>query len=344
MQIPSKPLDIDNTEFLSKGLYCNLPSEANGILCSVASDPNKAEPGEWRPRRWRYGMPCRLPHAANNYAAISSFRNASDGTARRHTELFVAAHALMVDDLVEKVDFDMIVKAAMPSAIMRTSPKSYQGWYFLDEPFYNAAMMRSAIAQFITKRLLGSDPGMAGINRVGRIIGTNTKQKYGPGGFATHFVWFEPDCRYSMRQLCRAFGLIYSEIDPRIAELRRRQRNVISNEAVLDHRVEDFNVIVEWAEGHGLFKARGFNAGGWREISCPWRDLHSDRADTGAAIASPSEENGYYGGFQCHHGHCIDRTWSDFSEWVANAAFEEVAEQTARFVAGQRHIRVNPKL
>lgn len=317
--LPTEALDTDNSDFINAALR-GLRKDENGIACSVSSDPNAAQPGEWKPIRCRPGVPLRLVRRNNNYLSVSSFRNAEDGSPRRRTDLFSRGFMLMIDDLVQKVPYELVASKLAPSAVMRTSPNSYQAWLFFDKPIESRELMSSIIKQFISKQLLNNDPGMAGVNRVGRLIGRNTKQKYGPNGFDTHFVIFEPERRYSPKAICEAFGLEYAAnpVDPVIARARARLHEKLNEQARDDHRAADFNSIVQWMESIDGFKARQFNQGGWREISCPWIDTHTDRANTGAALGEPNVHNGFYGAFECHHGHCRERTFREFADWAAN--------------------------
>jgi hypothetical protein len=68
--------------------------------------------------------------------------------------------------------------------------------------------------------------------------------------------------------------------------------------------------------------------GPWHSITCPWVNEHTDRADSGTAIADPSPDNNFAGGFQCHHGHCEGRTMSDMWLWVR--CLSEILERKHR--------------
>jgi hypothetical protein len=79
-----------------------------------------------------------------------------------------------------------------------------------------------------------------------------------------------------------------------------------------------------WLKSHGMLKRENFNLAGWIDMQCPWISDHTGGADSGAAIAKPNDENGYYGGFQCHHGHCVDKGWRELTEWVTEQQVEEL--------------------
>ena len=78
------------------------------------------------------------------------------------------------------------------------------------------------------------------------------------------------------------------------------------------------------------FKRPEPDPSGWIEMRCPWVDEHTAGADTGAAIREPAEENGYYGAFRCHHGHCADRGWADLTDLIAGANWDELEAANER--------------
>jgi hypothetical protein len=89
-------------------------------------------------------------------------------------------------------------------------------------------------------------------------------------------------------------------------------------------RALEFQSLVKLAERYHVFKTQEFNAGGWREVHCPWIASHTDRADSGAALGIFNEENQWTGAFACHHGHCREKGIRDFQEWLNELALEEL--------------------
>jgi hypothetical protein len=73
-----------------------------------------------------------------------------------------------------------------------------------------------------------------------------------------------------------------------------------------------------------MLKSSKVDPSGWQQMNCPWKDEHSNGADTGAAIREPSPENLYVGAFHCCHGHCASRGWQQLTDWINDLAVEEV--------------------
>lgn len=307
-------------EFLA-AMVPTLPEDERVIICSFAGDPNEAPPEAWRPKPWQPNGKLGMAEDWNVYTTCASFRIAPDQTWRRRKSLFAAGHALMIDDVgtgaTAKVNPDVV--NIPPSAIIETSPQNFQYWYFLETPETDGAKFDAVIRAFIAGKLLGLDPGMAGITRVGRLPGfLNGKKKY--GGFITKMIKLE-DRYFTIDELVEGFNLTLkgrATPMPRLAT----EESIRRNRAFVD--------IYKFLKARKMLKRDEPDAGGWTEMTCPWVDFHTGRVNNGAAIAEPSEENGWAGGFRCHHGHCIDKAWRDLSEWVNDLAAEELDDLNRR--------------
>jgi len=291
----------------------SMPEDQRMIVCGFDGDPNNPPPYAWRPRPWRPGSEVALPTSANLYVTVGSFGRAADGRFRRRTETFSAGRALMVDDVGTKVTPDDTWP--QPSAIIETSPGNAQWWYFLSEPERDLRRFDGVIRAFISAKLLGVDPGMSGVTRVGRVPGyVNGKPKH--NGWVVRTQELRPELRYSVQELLDGFGL-HLEIP--------RQRDVSATLVGVEERIRAFYIVLRVLQMHRMLKREEPNLSGWIEMHCPWVQHHTDRADTGAAMRIPAEENGFYGGFKCHHAHCGDRRFRDLTEWIAELAAEELA-------------------
>lgn len=305
-------------EFLS-ALAAGLPEEERLILCGFGGDPHAAGPAAWRPRPWRPGRELDMPPRWNGYVTVASFGRAGDGSYRRRTETFAAGRALMVDDVGTKVD-PALVRGLQPSARVRTSPGNEQWWYFLAEPERDAARFDGVIRAFISGRLLGADPGMSGVTRVGRLPGfTNGKAAYG-GAYPVSLDALSGR-RFWIEELLAAFEL-------RIAGRRVARGRLPTEEAVERNRL--FAEAYRWLDARNMLKRHEPDPSGWTEMRCPWREEHTGGVDTGAAIREPAEENDFYGAFRCHHGHCADRGWAELTDWINDAAAEELDRANAQ--------------
>jgi hypothetical protein len=296
-----------------------MPEDERLIVCGSRGDPTAADATRmWRPRP--YGgthSTLTLHPECNAYVCVSSFRQAEDGSWRRRREGFAAARALMVDDVGTKVPW-LTVEALAPTAVIETSPGNHQVWYFLSEPCTDIERFGSVVEAFIVAKLLGADPGMGGFNRVGRLPGfVNGKPAYG-GAYPVTMRDWHPDRRYTLDEIISAFGL----------ELRTRRRE---GRALIDTPVEELRARVDLFKAHaaalsrlGMLKRHAPDAGGWIDVTCPWIDDHTGRADNGSSIRVPDADNGYYGAFRCHHGHCAGKGWRALTDWLAERVVEEL--------------------
>lgn len=289
-----------------EALARNAPPDERLIFCGFPGDPNNAPPRAWRPMPYRVGEPLPIrPDRTNGYVSVSSFKRSPDKTWRRRTDQFGSGLAVMVDDVGTKVDYSVVENGLDPSIIIETSPENFQYWYLI-QPCHDKVIFDAVIKAFIAQQLLGDDPGMNGVNRVGRVPGfINGKGKY--NGWRVCTTAFE-DHVYTLEDIREGFGL---KLDP----VRRKRRRGPPD---AEYRVKLFMVFYNWLKAHGMLKHERPNAGGWIEMRCPWVDEHTGRANTGAAISMPNPENEWYGGYQCHHGHCIDRGWAELTDWIAD--------------------------
>jgi hypothetical protein len=309
---------MKETEDFLAALSHGLAPEHRLIVCGFGGDPGVADPTAWKPRPWLPGRDllggCGLGARWNAYVTIASFGRAEDRSYRRRGSTFAAGHAIMVDDVGTKVD-QSIVADVPPTAIVETSPGNHQYWYMFRAPELDAGRYDGLIRAFISGKLLGADPGMAGITRVGRLPGFyNNKKAYAPG-FQVQLKLLAPIVRYSVDELLAAFNLKINgtrAIKPRLASEEAIERNRLFLEA--------YNFLHQ----RGMLKRADPDRSGWIEITCPWVDHHTHGVDNGAAIREPAEENQYYGAFRCHHGHCIDKGWAEMQDWINDLAIEEI--------------------
>ena len=301
----------DNESFLTD-LARGLAGEERLILCGFPGDPYSAGPTAWRPRPWAPGREIPFGPLDNASVTVGAFKKAGDGTYRRRTETFTAGLALMVDDVGTKVDREHV--AGMPPTWkIETSPGNEQWWYLLAEPERDMARFDGLIRAFIHGKLLGADPGMSGVTRVGRLPGhLNGKKAY--GGFTTR-VTEHNGSRWTPQELLDGFGL-------QIMGRRVQREKLPTEEAIERNRL--FAATYKWLDQRNMLKKHEPDPSGWTEMTCPWMDDHTGGVDSGAAVREPAPENDYYGAFRCHHGHCIDKGWADLTEWVAEQSVEEL--------------------
>ena len=138
---------------------------------------------------------------------------------------------------------------------------------------------------------------MRGVTRYGRLpIGVNAKPaviaRVGKP-FAQNVALWEPKARFSLDSIAKAYGLdlAHGPVKPRSTPRPAK------NAEGLVPLIEDLGLYVD--ELPGMEDAH--------HIVCPWIHEHTDRDETGTVYFGPSAENGWRGGFKCHHGHCMHR-------------------------------------
>lgn len=301
---------ISNKQFLDAMFRDQIAGTA-ATLHSFTGDPVKD--GKWNAMPWRRGktLPTLNPFA-NNYVCVSCFYAAPDPKSpgkdkffRRKVQ-FASLHAVMIDDLGTKLPMsDLKLK---PSCLVETSPGNFQAWLFLDKPITTIAGAETLINEMIRAGISAEmDPGMKGVTRVARVpVGANGKAKYrGEGGKVWPQVVHEAalDLRYSPSEIAAAYGL---DLTPR----REAPPPPPPRTGVDVERAG----LIKWIKLLGLHVEE--QRPGYHQIICPFADQHSDKGTTGTYYMEPEALNSYHGGFNCHHGHCMDRDISDLVGWV----------------------------
>jgi hypothetical protein len=222
----------------------------------------------------------------------------------------------MVDDVGTKVP-RTTVSILTPTARVETSPGNEQWWYMLAAPERDVVRFDAVIRAFISGRLLGHDPGMASVTRVGRLPGfQNLKPQY--GGWEVALRALEPDRRFTVEELLAEFDLtLVGRREP------PRWVSALTPEE-LTARAQAYEATEQFLRDAGLLKRSAPDPSGWTEMTCPWVDEHTGGVNNGAAIREPYEENSWYGAFRCHHGSHQDRAWRDLTDWVAEQAAEQL--------------------
>jgi RepB DNA-primase from phage plasmid len=310
---------VTNEVFL-RAMFEDAASGTYTMVASFPGDPYKAGRGAWAGRPWAPGE--RLPRnfsAGNTYLTVSMFEpDPMSGEQRRRKSQFHALHAVMIDDVGTKVHRDKLLLP--PSALIETSPANYQAFLFVRQDTSSQARptCERLIAAMIESGLTatGKDPGMAGVTRYGRLPrGINAKSKYVEQlgrPFPVRCVDFNPQQRYTVAEIAAAWRLDLTA-KPNAFHSRLGVAPVSAEQVT--RAEQQFSALIELLEQLGMYKGR-IGRGPWHDITCPWIESHTDRADSGTAISDPSAENNYAGGFRCHHGHGKDWHMSDVRRWV----------------------------
>lgn len=292
-------------------LFAAMPEDQRAVLCTVGGDPGSAD--RWPGIAWRLGSKCPLHPLANNYCAVSGFTANDKSEYRRRKDQFGGLYVLMVDDIGTKIPPAAIPRSIVPTLLVETSPGNYQAMFRLKTPITDY-IHADALIRGLTLSVTGGgpDPGMLGVTRVFRLPqGVNGKPKYERDGqpFTCRVAGWFPDAAVDAEELARAFRVVLSV-----------KSYVEPDNGVTLERKRGFQLVLDGLKTLGSIKGRGR---GWIDVTCPWVHEHTDRSTTGSAVALPAKDNGWFGGYRCHHGHCQGRGWGDLEDWV----FERVIEQ-----------------
>ena len=291
-----------------------LPREARVMYCQFRGDPNDDVPGKWRARV--LNNPDNVDDQANVYVCVSAMMRNDIGEFRRRKENFCAGLCLMIDDLGTGIGAKQpldTLDGLQPTALIETSPDSFQGVYMFDRAERVALKFEALIRAFVhTKLLSPQNSGMEGVNRVFRPpFGINGKAKYRNEGlpWKVQLAEWRPERRYSIEEIAKAFSLTLIQEN----RLRRCDNFLMQSKG---DSIRAFVEVKRTLRESGMLRREEANRSGWIDVECPWREHHTDRADNGASIREPMEENGFVGAFRCHHGHCEGKGWRDLTDYL----------------------------
>lgn len=307
----AKPVAISNEDFLVFA-FCKCGADEYPWVTGFPGDPGSIAHRMWG-GRIAFPLPFFITGSSNNYVAVSTFQALQGDRVKRSKQCFAGMYTVMVDDVGTKIRFDKL--GLEPTCLVQTSPGNFQAWYFLTEPERDRHRAEQLVNGMIAAGLTadGSDPGMKGVTRYGRLpVGINGKAKYhdaqGKPFIQTVNHW-NPVARYTIEQIANAFGVDMTS-KPK-APPHRATRRVKPGAAF--GTTDGFVDVLEKA---GLYLEPLAGIEGGHHIICPWVHEHTDEDPTGTVYFEPSEANNQSGGFKCHHGHCQHRTMADLNHFV----------------------------
>lgn len=302
---------LSNRDFLTQA-FGRCGTDETPWVAGFPGDPNAVEHGVWMGRA-ALPLPPFIRDGNNNYIVVSTFRRGEDGKYHRRKDCFSGMFVVMVDDVGTKVPFDRL--HLEPTCLVETSPGNFQAWYFLIEPERDRSRAEGLVRGMIASGLTadGSDPGMNGVTRYGRLpVGVNGKAKYADSAgqpFVQRVAHWAPLVRYSLDQIAHAY-------DVDLAAAATKHHRKVSDRRKVPAGVGGDDGLTGVLEGLGLYLEPITSLGGGHRIVCPWVHEHTDQEPSGTAYFEPSEENSWAGGFKCQHGHCQHRTIADLTHFV----------------------------
>ena len=303
--------------------------EARPVVVSFTGNPRTVPRKVWFGRPWQGStdMAIALPADANNYFSLAVFKPDEAGKYRRQKARFHALHAVMLDDVGNKVSMERLT--LRPSWLIETSPGNCQAGYLLREPLTDGLAADRLMNAIVAAGLC--DPGANGPRaRLARLpVAVNGKCS---PPFACRMLAWSPELRYSVEELANGLQLEMARAErPRRQGTRPVQERPADGDPVWIP-CPDENAVLVALRNRGLYKAP--LGGGKHDITCPWVQEHTGQADGGTAYFEP-DDPWPIGGFKCLHGHCADRHVRDLLRMLDIEASAARMKPTIRVMAGE---------
>jgi hypothetical protein len=195
---------LTNADFIREA-FQDVPMGARVLTCSIEGDPSQA-PG-WPP------IPADIAEIeraqlVNAYVSSGTFRPDSNGQFKAAKPSCAACHALLLDDLNQKVSLERI-KHFQPSWVIETSPGNFQAGIILKTPEKDLDMVAAVHRGLIAAGFC--DPGAGGVGtRWMRLpVGVNGKSQHQIDGkpFNCRIRVWNPKARYTLTEIREAFQL-----------------------------------------------------------------------------------------------------------------------------------------
>ena len=324
----------DKTDLLNNNKFlCAIFGESSDgihpLLVSFKGDPTKAPKSKWYARPWTDGNSVLTAPENNNYFSLSIFRPNETGEYRRKKANFCGLRAVMLDDVGTKVNMERLTLP--PTWLLETSPGNYQAGYVLNEPLLKISAVDQLMNAIINAGLC--DPGANGeTTRLARLpIAVNGKHE--PAFLCRMDIW-EPDRRYSVQELIDGLQLEIVHTERSKQEKSDKSKNDDVDTETICIPCPDENAVITLLHQRNLYKEPlGM---GKHDITCPWKEEHTDGVDGGTAYFEP-DDNWPIGGFNCFHGHCAKRHIRDLLHILEISVIAARMKPIIRVIAGEIH-------
>ncbi|MCD6039483.1 MAG: uncharacterized protein K0S27_883 [Gammaproteobacteria bacterium] len=320
---------IDNISFLCE-LFGEKLDEARPIVVSFEGNPSTVPANKWFGQRWGGTTSLmNLSANSNNYFSLAMFKPDDAGQYRRRKSHFQGLYAVMLDDIGSKASMERLTLP--PSWLLETSPNNYQAGYLLHEPLINSKTADQLINAIINAGLC--DPGANGpTTRLARMpIAANGKHE---PPFTCRMELGSPERRYSVQELVDGLQLEIVEKDRSKREKSHlEQTHQIDGDAVWIPRPEE-NAVITTLRQRNLYKAP--LGSGKHDITCPWKNEHTNAVDNGTAYFEP-DDNWPIGGLKCLHGHFAHRNIRDLLRMLDINIRAARMKPVIRIIAGDIH-------
>lgn len=307
-------LTISNVDFIH-GIFGNIVGTERPIVVSFSGNPATVNNGAWFGKPWIVDKNV-LSVAHNNYTSFATFMPDNDGKYRRQKKYFSALYAVMLDDIGGKVPSDRITLKS--SWKIETSPGNFQIGFILKKPVTEPTEADCLLNSIIDSGL--SDPGANGpCSRIGRLpVGVNGKHTNDDNAaWQCRLVDWNPALRYSVQEIADGLEIELKEA----AQHRRAQSKSTADQFQDDVYIPraDENPVIAALKNSGRYKQP--LGDGKHDITCPWKEEHTDQIDHGTAYFEPTESYPL-GGFKCQHGHCTNRRIGALHDYLGISKIE----------------------
>lgn len=319
---------VSNDQFLRE-VFGREEVAARPVLVSFTGNPLEVSSKVWFGRPWQGGSDTatNLSSSNNNYFSLATFRPDEAGHYRRQKSRFHSLHAVMLDDLGGKVPMERLTLP--PSWLLETSPGNCQAGYLLCEPLADGLVADRLMNAIVAAVLC--DPGANGPRARLARLPVAVNGKHSPPFVCRMLAW-EPELRYSVEDLVAGLQLEMMQGNrPKRQEGRQAQDRPVDGDQVWIHRPEE-NVVLVTLRNRALYK--GPLGGGKHDITCPWVEEHTGKADGGSAYFEP-DDLWPIGGFKCLHGHCAERNIRNLLRVLDIEVNAARMKPTIRVVAGE---------
>ncbi len=318
---------VTNADFIA-AVFQNLPDDASVAVCSKAGDPTE---GGWSASRADSCIEKMLA-GNNNYVSCSSFSPCVDGNFNVKKSQFFAYHFISLDDLGTKIPLESLADFELSFRI-ETSPGNYQGGIILAEPITDVEAAERLQKAVISAGLC--DEGATGLTRWARLPeAINGKEKYRDekgSPFRCRLVEWRADQRYTVQEIVDGLKL---KVEAKKEVPANDQRNqTLEGDNVLTPRAVENPVVTE-LKARGLYKTP--LGSGKHDMTCPWKDQHTDGLDTGAAYFEPDDVYPV-GGFCCQHSHREKYHIRELLDYLGVENAQAKNKPVIRIVAGDLH-------
>lgn len=324
--------EVTNSDFMEAIFLKSFETDECPFIVGVVGDIGKSKTDFSNGGGWTNNIDIDIGTESINYYFTLATYKPKDGEYSRTKTQFHRSFGIYLDDVGTKGNSREHLDNCPPSYLIETSDGNYQAGYLFVTPVADLKQLEDLIAAAAIANF--TDPGANGpATRLGRLPNA-INGKYEPF-FNCRLVEWHPDRRYTIDQIYDGLGLV--KVTPVITGLSRQSGGLKnSDKSNLSTRVYTpralENPVVTALRNMNLYK-QSFGDGK-HDITCPWVHEHTENIDSGTAYFEPNDQF-VEGGFNCMHGHCVERKIKYFLEKIDVSVINARNKGTITVVAGE---------